>query len=106
MQAIFDAAERLLEQLTNGAEWWVYLLVLLVPLSMLLAIREAICWFWKVNALVGSLRRVEKQLVKLNERLGVAVGGEEEKEEEKKEAADKLDSAGDQVAGSDEGGGE
>ncbi len=61
--------EEIIKQfLTTQQPWWIYALLGLVPVCILISIREFSCWFWKVNKIVGRLDRIEKQL--RNSRLG------------------------------------
>lgn len=66
MNSLVDKLFELGKQLASGADWWVYLLIALAPICMLLAFREGMCWFWKVNTLVNRLDRIEKRLAKLD----------------------------------------
>lgn len=50
------------EQLQNNPPWWMVALVALVPICVLLFVRELCCWFWKINQLLTSLRRMEYYL--------------------------------------------
>jgi hypothetical protein len=54
--------ERIVAILANHPPWWVYVLLGLIPLSILYVIRECWCWFFKINQLRDSLRRIERLL--------------------------------------------
>ena len=55
------------QQLQNEQPWWVIAAVSLVPLCILLFVREMFCWFWKVNQLLTSLKRMEFYLAAQHE---------------------------------------
>lgn len=56
--------EDFLASFVSGQEqWWVYCLALFLPLCVFLSIREAICWFFKVNKLVNRLERIERAIL-------------------------------------------
>ena len=59
----------LVSQLSAGQPWWVYLLAIIIPTCMVLAIREFTCWFWKLSALVKRLDRIEKSILALHEQV-------------------------------------
>lgn len=52
--------------ITGGQPWWVYAVAALVPICMLIAVREFACWFWKINKLVNRIERVENALKSLD----------------------------------------
>lgn len=43
--------------------WWVYALLILIPLCVLLSLREACCWFFKFNKMVNRLERIEAAIL-------------------------------------------
>ncbi len=57
--------EQILNAIPSDQPVWVYALAALIPFCMLLALREFVCWFWKLNALVSRLDRIERALLKL-----------------------------------------
>ena len=54
------------EVMTGDAPWWIYFIIIFVPFSVLLAIREGYCWFNKVNRVVSRLEKIDRRLEKLN----------------------------------------
>jgi len=63
------------QELIQNQPTWVYILILIIPFCMALSFRELMCWFWKVNKVVGKLERIDKSLQKLE---GVLSAGQEE----------------------------
>ena len=64
-----SAVEEIISYLLGARQpWWVYGLLALIPICMLITVREMSCWFWKINKLVDRLERIEVQLRNL--RLG------------------------------------
>lgn len=62
ISSLFD----LLAQLSSGqAPWWLYAVIIFIPFSILIAIREAYCWFNKVNSVVSRLDRLDLRLKEL-----------------------------------------
>lgn len=56
----------LMSSLADGsASWFVYALIVLIPFSILIAIREAYCWFNKVNKVVSRLEGLDKRILLL-----------------------------------------
>ncbi len=56
----------LISSLADGsAPWFVYALIVLIPFSILIAIREAYCWFNKVNKVVNRLEKLDKRILAL-----------------------------------------
>ena len=53
------------EHLLGAQPWWVYCLLALVPLCILITIRELTCWFLKTNKTLGRLDRLESRIVRL-----------------------------------------
>ena len=47
--------------------WWVYALAFILPLCVMLSIRETWCWFFKLNKVVNRLERLEKAIYTLAE---------------------------------------
>ena len=60
--------EALFEMLSQNPPWWVYVVVALVPLSLLFLARESACWFLKINRRARTLDRIEALLREQNER--------------------------------------
>ena len=58
LEIVFNIGKELIE----GAPWWAYVLAVIAPICMLLGFRESMCWFWKVNALVSRLDKIEKRI--------------------------------------------
>ena len=67
-----DIRDRILS-LIPAQPWWVYALLILLPLFFLLALREFVCWFWKINRTVDSLERLEITLKELRDIMERAV---------------------------------
>jgi hypothetical protein len=42
--------------------WWIYLLVVLVPLCILISMREFFCWFCKINKIVSRLEVIAAKI--------------------------------------------
>ncbi len=77
-----DKVQQLLNLMGVTAQpWWVYLLIALIPLCILVSIREFTCWFWKINKIVDCLERIEERLMFPEQRRPGA------REEKKPEAA-------------------
>ena len=55
--------------LSGNAEWWVYAIILFIPFSVMIAVREAYCWFNKINKVVSRLERLDKRFKNLNQTL-------------------------------------
>lgn len=53
------------ELLIGNQPWWVYCLLALVPLCILITIRELTCWFLKTNKTLGRLERLESRILRL-----------------------------------------
>lgn len=65
-QPIIDSLQGLL---TGDASTTTYLILALIPVCILIAIREIWCWFIKQNKLVSKMEKIEKQLKKTNQLL-------------------------------------
>ncbi len=50
--------------------WWFWAAVALVPICVLIFVREFLCWFWKINKVLRRLDKLEKRLTGLE--LGTA----------------------------------
>ncbi|HMO17436.1 MAG TPA: hypothetical protein PKA63_04890 [Oligoflexia bacterium] len=50
---------------TGKAPWWVYLLIALIPVCILVTVREVSCWFFKVNKFLRKVDRIDKRLAVL-----------------------------------------
>lgn len=76
-----EVLENLLKLPLDSQPWWVYALMALVPICVLITIREFFCWFWKINKLISRLERIDKNLRNLKigsdvaARPGAAAGG-------------------------------
>ena len=59
--------KEILQSFMSGSQpWWVYAVALLIPICVMFTIREFFCWFWKINALVSRLDRLERGLKELS----------------------------------------
>ena len=76
---ISDRILQLIEQANQP--WWVYALILLIPLCLMISVREFACWFWKLNKIVDRLERIETKLGAL------AVEGNQSREAAKKKTS-------------------
>jgi hypothetical protein len=63
--------DQVLNSIPSDQPVWVYALVALIPFCMMLALREFVCWFWKLNALVSRLDRIEKSVLKVERAIKV-----------------------------------
>lgn len=81
MTDLIDTITALFSGLLQDSPWWFYALIALIPISMVLAVREGFCWFWKQNTLINKLDKIEKRLAKIADQLEPKV---------KKEAPKKL----------------
>ena len=55
----------LVDLFKNDPPWWIYLVVVLIPLCVVLFIREFSCWFFKLNKMLASIKKLELKLEKL-----------------------------------------
>lgn len=42
--------------------WWIYAAIVLVPLCILISMREFFCWFCKINKIVNRLEVISARL--------------------------------------------
>ena len=65
--------EQLLNLIQNLEHPWIAVgLALLVPISVVICIREVSCWFWKINKIVARLESIEYYLQNLQQPLSTA----------------------------------
>ncbi len=65
--SLFSLLFEYLNQILRGeAPLLVYFLLLLIPIAILVAIRESFSWFFKVNKITQRLDRLDKRLMVLN----------------------------------------
>jgi hypothetical protein len=50
----------------GDAPWWIYFILILIPICILVAIREGFCWFFKVNKMAKKLERIDRRLMVIN----------------------------------------
>jgi hypothetical protein len=50
----------------GDAPWWIYFILVLIPICILVAIREGFCWFFKVNKMAKKLERIDRRLMVIN----------------------------------------
>jgi hypothetical protein len=61
--SLLDEVLRLIQSAQQP--WWIYLLVFLVPLCILISMREFFCWFCKINKIVSRLEAIAAKLENL-----------------------------------------
>jgi len=60
-----DILDRIIDLFLKEHPWWIYVLSVIIPLCVLITIREIMCWFWKTNKMVRRLNKIERQLDQL-----------------------------------------
>jgi hypothetical protein len=51
--------------ITGEAPLWIYLVLTLIPICILVTIREMFCWFFKVNRTLRKVSKLDKRLTVL-----------------------------------------
>jgi len=74
MLEIFQIFLEPLQNVVSGkADWWIYAIILFIPFSVMIAIREGYCWFNKVNKVINRLERLDRRFHNLNNTLELLV---------------------------------
>lgn len=60
--------ELLIQRFGADSAWWIYAIAAAIPLCVLLALREFICWFFKFNKMIHLLERIDGELEETKER--------------------------------------
>lgn len=66
MLDLIETIKGLSSGLFQDSPWWLYALIALIPVSITLAIREGLCWFWKTNAQIKRLDKIARTLEKIS----------------------------------------
>jgi hypothetical protein len=65
--SLFEQLFLYVNQTIKGeAPLWVYFILALIPICILVAVRESFCWFFKVNRISRRLDRLDKRMMVLN----------------------------------------
>jgi hypothetical protein len=65
--SLFEQLFSYFNQTIRGeAPLWLYVVLALIPICVIIAVRETFCWFFKVNGINRRLDRLDKRLMVLN----------------------------------------
>ncbi len=59
---MLDQVTTFITTFVDEAPWWIYVLAVLIPAFLLLALRESYCWFNKVNGVNKKLAKLDRTL--------------------------------------------
>lgn len=62
LEGVSNFFELITKLLSGDAPLWLYALILFIPFCVLIAVREAYCWFNKVNAVVSRLDKIDRTM--------------------------------------------
>src|SRR4051812_12852101 len=53
----------------HGHRWLTLAMLILIPLSIIIFVRELMCWFYKANKILRRLERLERKINVMSDRL-------------------------------------